>query len=364
MAKRKKKEDVVDVEPISHSNIYIASGSTLFDLACTDRLDGFCKAGHIVNIIGDRNSGKTALSLASMAETEHRLPNHFKHKFIDYETTMSFDVPTLYGSKFNKALDVVVPDNTIDWCIEESATKVVDWCKEGPCFFVLDSVDVMKSRKEMEDIINGVPFVKEAYGGSRPPAMTAFFRTVCAAIARSGSFMIVLSQAKDNMGFGAMFKPKVRAGGSSLGFYAYHEIWLAPEKTILADKIKIGQWTKAKVERSKANGKKRTVLFPIMPAYGIDNTRANIEWLLEEKVISLTPGVTVAEAKEKEIEPQKKGLYDLRKIGMNYVGDDPYGYIEENKFCERLTMVVKGQWDRNEKELIDKTFGGRKGRYD
>jgi len=366
---KKKAEEKPKKRPIK-PNVYIPSGSSLVDLACTDTLKGFCTAGHSVNFIGDRNSGKTALALGCMAETEFRHTGYFDLKFMDFENAYNFDDKKLYGEKFHKRFDLLLPENKLEWAIENVATRIVDDCKTGPQFIVLDSADGMKPIVEIQEILDGKPIVAQPYGGPRSKAMTAFFRTVCPAIAHSGSFMIVLSQAKANMGFDAQFVPKYRAGGKALAFYAHVEMWLAPMGAIYASKLKIGAWTKAKIARSKCNGKSRTVEFPIMPAYGIDDLRGNLRWLVEKKVISEHPGITIEQAKAQSkklgrtVKPITKGSTDLGNIGIEYLGIYPATYIEENDLNDTILIAVKEMHDAIEQDIIDKTFGGRKGRYE
>ena len=104
----------------------------------------------------------------------------------------------------------------------------------------------------------------------------------------------------------------------------------------------------AKIERSKYNGKKRTVSFPILPAYGIDDTRGNIDWLVEEGVIKKVG----------------KRVVDMTPIGVEYEGDNPYLFVEENGEVMKVLAAVKERWDYNERLLVERTFEGRKGRYE
>ena len=369
--KSKKTEPVEKEKPekLFRKNKFVSSGCTILDLACTDTTDGFCETGHTVNIVGDRNSGKTALSLAAGAETEYKMPGFFKHRFYDFEHAYSFDTEHMFGKQYADVLQILNPEHTLEWSIDALAKKIIDDVKKGPEFIILDSVDGMLSTDQIEDIATGKVLGDESYGGPRAKAFHRFFKSVCPAIALSGSFLIALSQAKDNMGFGAKFTPKYRSGGASFGFYAFIELWLAPGASINVGGLKVGAWTRAKVERSKYNGKKREVSFPILPAYGIDDTRANIGWLKQEGILKEAVPITIAKAKElkeqgKDVEPVKVGSLDLTTIGMDYVGTEPELYVEENGLVETLVKIVKHHWDVKEQDRIDKTFGGRKRRYE
>ena len=363
-AKADKAEAPTVVSSPVRKGVYVASGCTTLDLTCTGTTKGYCTAGHTINIIGDRNSGKTALSLASAAETEFRVPDYFEHKFLDLEQALSFDIPTLFGRKFADKLEVINPEISLEWSIESIGTKMVGWMARAPQFFILDSVDAMQPEEEIIAILANQNVVRGPYGGPAPKALTIFFRTIIPAVAKSGSFLIVLSRAKDNLGFGSAFAPKTRTGGASLGFNAFIEMWLGPRDQIIEGGLNVGRWSAAKIARSKANGaNNREAMFPFLPKYGIDNTRANVRWLLEEKVISKPEPITIKTAKALDVEPIKAGSYDLNNIGIEYVGTDPLGHIEANGLCDHLTACVKEHWDAKEHDLHVKTFGGRESRY-
>jgi len=372
MAKRNKAasaDSVLSVET-AKQRLMIPSGVTLLDLACTDTTDGFCEAGHAVNSVGARNAGKTIQGVASMAETFYRYGDVFDYKVIDAENAFTFDVAALFGKRFAKVLEVIAVPLEKEWCTQNLALKMLDWMDRKPQFFLLDCMDQLLAEKEYENDEAG------EVGGAlalRAVANKYFLRRTIPKIASTNSFMIYLSQEAESIGFGAKFNPKTRGGGKALGFYAYIELWLSKGGQIKQGDVKVGDWTIAKTARSKANGKAREIWFPIMPAYGIDDNRANIQWLYEEGVIK--PDAVKAEkgskkvyeiAKELAEKEQKNGPkeYDLRKIGIEYVGKEPMLFVEENGLVGKVVEAVKAQWDANEQELIDKTFGGRKSRYE
>jgi len=286
--------------------------------------------------------------MASMAETYHRHGDIFEYDYYDYERAVSFDVPRLFGKKFNEKLNLCEPDNSAEWCIENIRTKILNDLLKHRRYIIIDSCDIMKPLSEIERIYK-VADGKGTFGTERAKAMTAFFRSICPAIAESGSFMIIVSQARDNIGFDSMFTPKVRSGGRALGYNAFVEMWLAPAGQIKSGEFKVGQWTKAKIERSKVNGKKHSVEFAILPAYGIDDTRSNINWLIEKGALRCS-----------------SGKIDMSALGEEfaYNGKNPYLFVEENGLEAKLVEIVKRVWDCNEQALISKTFGGRKGRYE
>ena len=349
----------------------IPSGVTLLDLACTDSIDGFCEAKHAVNIIGDRNVGKTALAVASQAETFSRYGDEYVYDFLDGENAYSFQTARLWGTNFAKALNVIPIPPDREWAIEALAHWIVDRVSDGrPHHIVLDSMDSLRptsSWDNVEDIVAG----NSGYNTARAKANRYFFNIVIPALARSRSFLIYLSQATCNMGFGAQFNPKVRGGGTALGYNAFVELWLSAGPSIKSADTKVGHWVVAKVARSKANGKCRTIRFPILPAYGIDDTRANVEWLVEEGVIKRVtkPGEKVEDngrtyaISAEDAEKRKPKNYDLRPLGIDYIGDAPLLFVENNDHVAAVRDAVRQRWDENEQTHVTRTFGGRKTRY-
>lgn len=377
MAKRTKKvapEGVAEIE-VAKPALLIPSGVTLLDLACTDTTDGFCRAGQGVNSIGDRNAGKTMQAVASMAETYKRYGDHFDYKFIDAENAYCFNTAALFGKKFAEKLEIIPVPYDIEWCTQNLALKMLGWMEKKPQFFIIDSMDTLIAEKEYENDADGET------GGAlalRAVANKYLLRRLTGTLPASGSFLIYLSQAAEAIGPKAQFSPKIRGGGKALGFAAFIEMWLSKGGQIKSGDIKVGDWTIAKIARSKANGKAREVWFPIMPAYGIDDTRANLDWLWAEGIIKPTPPKVdkatkkvyetaedkkadkEADGKPKKAVPQS---YDLRKIGIDYEGKEAALFVETNGLVDKVAAAVKERWDANEQLLIDKTFGGRPSRY-
>jgi len=98
--------------------------------------------------------------------------------------------------------------------------------------------------------------------------------------------LIVISQTRDNIGFGAQFAPKTSAGGRALKFYAHLELWSSVAKTIKKGIKKkqrqIGIICKVAVKKNRVNGRKRTVEVPLYWSVGLDDIGGCINWLINE----------------------------------------------------------------------------------
>ena len=151
--------------------------------------------------------------------------------------------------------------------------------------------------------------------------------------------MIIVSQTRANLGFGAQFKPKTRFGGNALDFYCSQIMWLSVIESLKKKGRKVGTRVQVKVTKNKSSGKERTVNFIILNDYGIDDLTSMVEFLVEEKFWK-------KKADDEEERPNKKG----RKKKNIIITEDPFidgkveeivDHIEENNLEDNLIQVVK-----------------------
>jgi hypothetical protein len=109
-------------------------------------------------------------------------------------------------------------------------------------------------------------------------------RVIKGGMKETNSLLFIISQTRDNIGFGAMFTPKVRTGGRALKFYCSHEIWLAVGKKHKKKGLEVGADVMSKVSKNKLTGKKREIQFPIYYDYGVDDLVSCVDFLIEQKV--------------------------------------------------------------------------------
>ncbi len=271
-------------------NKLIPTGSTTFNLECSGRVEGAFSIGKIVNLIGDSHSGKTLFALTIFAECS-MLPRFDNFRFIydDVEAANEFDIAYLFGSKVNKRIEQDQRSKTIE-DLNDTLARLLE--EDTPFIYVLDSFDGLTSEAAMEkDESNRKAREKGnkiagSYGDGKPKKASEMFSQRVQQLHDQGSFLLIVSQTRDNIGFGSMFTPKTRSGGKALKFYSCHEIWLACQK-----KEKKGARTyitnvKAKITKNKLTGRHGEAEFPILFDYGVDNITSCIKFLLLEKTWS------------------------------------------------------------------------------
>lgn len=265
----------------------IPCGSTMLNLACSDRWQGAFCHGDIVNIIGDSHSGKTLLALSTFAEVA--VLERFDEYDLIYnspEGALEFDIPYLFGSKLDSRLQRGEEYNS-DTFLDFHA-DVLDRLKAGkPFIYVLDSLDSLTTDEELEKIektIKAKRAGKKAAGSmgmQKAKGMSEMLRMLVREIEKSDSLLIIISQTRQNIDPMSFVKRR-RAGGDALKFYCSHEIWLAHFKKIPKKDRVIGSEVKIKISKNKITGKLREVMFSTYYDYGIDDIGSCIDFMVKE----------------------------------------------------------------------------------
>ena len=264
----------------------VPTGSTTFNLECSGRIEGAFKLGKLVNLIGDSSSGKSAFALTIFAECSLKKQfDGFRFIYDDVEAANEFDLEHLFGKKVNNRIEQEIRSRTIEDFNDNLARALED---EKPFIYVLDSFDALTTEAAIDkDLENRKKREKGnetsgSYGDGKAKKASEMFSQRTQDLADKNSLLIVVSQTRDNIGFGAMFTPKVRSGGKALRFYASHEIWLACHKKEKKGKRTFVTNVQAKITKNKLTGRHGEATFPILFDYGIDNITSCIIFMIEE----------------------------------------------------------------------------------
>lgn len=274
---------------------YLSSGSTMLNLALTDSPHGAFRKGCYYYLVGDSSSGKTFLSLTSLAEAVNS-PVFKDHRFIfdDVENGALMDMEKFFGRKMAERLEaprVIDKENVFSSTIEDFYFHIDDAIQDGrPFIYVLDSMDCLTSEKESTEFNKNKKNVRAgkaqdgSYGDGKAKKNSSGMRTLVNRLSKTDSILIVISQTRDNIGFG--FETKTRSGGRALKFYATCEIWSSVigkiEKGVKGKKRNIGKTIQIQTKKNRQTGHEGKVETPIYPSYGIDDMEACINYLIEE----------------------------------------------------------------------------------
>lgn len=276
------------------------SGCTLLDCI----IGGGYPLGRIVNLVGDKSTGKTLLALEAAANFANLYPSG---KIIYNESESAFDrgYAAALGMPVDR-VDFVEDCFTVEDFYEHLTATLEAMDKDTKALYILDSLDALSDRAELDRGIG-----EGSYGANKAKKTSELFRRLVQRLEDRSVCLIIISQVRDNIGvtFGKQTK---RSGGRALDFYASQVVWLSQigktTKQSKGVKRTIGVSVRAKCEKNKIGLPYRDCDFPIRFGYGIDNEEASLSWLLG--VSALPDGL--ADAKD-----VGRYLKDLDKLGQD-----------------------------------------------
>lgn len=338
----------------------LSSGSTLINLACSGRADVAFLPGYYYLWVGDSGSGKTFITLTTLAEAANN-PRYKDYRLIfdQPERGALMDFRRYFGVKMAQRIEPPMrlgnlhPTDFNSSTVEEFYYNVDRAIDKGPCIYLLDSMDALVPKDDREKFNKGRNAYekgkvddKGSYGTAKAKVNSSSLRLVHNRLAENGSILIVISQTRENIGFDAMFNPKTRGGGKALTFYAALELWTSVKghlkKNVNGKDREQGVVVKVRVKKGRLAGKDRTVEVPIYHSLGIDDLGSCVDYLVEE-------------GHWKEV----KGKIEAKEFGTEGNREALVRYIEEGGQEGLLRETVGKVWA----EIEAKCEVKRKNRY-
>jgi len=332
------------------------TGSTLLNLACSDNPFGGFLKGKYYFLVGDSASGKTFLSMTCFAEAA--ISKWFKDYRLIYDNVEDgclMDVESLFGKAVADRLEYPAKDDdgepVFSSTVEELYYHLDDLIKEGlPFIYVLDSMDALSSDDERKKFVEHKEAYRKqtktpgSYGDGKAKKNSEGLRKVLNGLRDTGSILIIISQTRDNLGFG--FETKTRSGGRALKFYATVEIWSSIsgtiKKTVKGKERGIGVNINLKVKKNRITGKCREVDVDIYPTYGIDDVGTCVDYLVSEGWW-----------------PKGKQTIHAKDFSIEATRDKLIAMIEKEGWESHLRSIVGKCW----KEIEKASAPVRKARY-
>jgi recombination protein RecA len=250
---------------------FIKSGSKLLDLA----LGGGWAEKRIINIVGNKSTGKTLLAIEACTNFARKYP---KGRIRYRECESAFD------EDYAKALSMPIDRVDFDVQLEtvEDMYKDLDKVIKKAAneeLYIVDSLDALSDMDELER-----DFDKSSYGTGKAKNMSKMFRMLTSQMAENKVTLIIISQVRDKVGV-IYGKKTTRGGGRALDFYSSQVAFLSEvqktSRTFSNIKRVTGLTIKATVEKNKVSLPFRQAEFNIQFGYGIDDVEACLNWLKE-----------------------------------------------------------------------------------
>ena len=245
----------------------VSTGSLGLDIALGV---GGLPRGRIVEIYGPESSGKTTLTLQTIAQMQ-KLGGTCA--FIDAEHALDVGYAQKLGIKLDELL-ISQPDTG------EQALEFTDaLVRSGSVdLVVIDSVAALTPRAEIEgDMGDSLP-------GLQARLMSQALRKLTASINRTNTLVIFINQIR--MKIGVMFgSPETTTGGNALKFYASVRLDIRRTGSIKSGDEVIGNETKVKVVKNKIAPPFKEAHFDILYGEGTSREGEIIDLGVEAKIV-------------------------------------------------------------------------------
>ena len=239
---------------IDETESYVDTGSFIFNGLVSGSIFGGVSSNKITAIAGESSTGKTFFSLAVVKNFLESNPDSYCLYF-DTEAAVNKSLLESRGIDLNRL--VVVNVVTIEE-FRTKALKAVDKYLQmpiedrKPCMFVLDSLGMLSTEKEITDALND----KQVRDMTKSQLVKGAFRMLTLKLGQANIPLIVTNHTYDVIG--SYVPTKEMGGGSGLKYAASTIIYLSKKKE--KDKTEVvGNLIKAKTAKSRLSKENKQV---------------------------------------------------------------------------------------------------------
>jgi len=239
---------------IDETETYVDTGSYIFNALVSGSIFGGVSGNKITAIAGESSTGKTFFSLAVVKNFLDTNPDGYCLYF-DTEAAITKSLVESRGIDTSRL--VVVNVVTIEE-FRTKALKAVDLYlkkpeeERKPCMFVLDSLGMLSTEKEINDALND----KQVRDMTKSQLVKGAFRMLTLKLGQANVPLIVTNHTYDVIG--AYVPTKEMGGGSGLKYAASTIIYLSKKKEKDGTEV-VGNIIKAKTAKSRLSKENKDV---------------------------------------------------------------------------------------------------------
>ena len=233
---------------------YIDTGSYIFNALVSGSIYGGIPSNKITAVAGESSTGKTFYCLGIV---KHFLDMDPDAGVIYFESESAISKNMIESRKIDSNRMVIVPVTTVQE-FRQQAIKIIDKYlslpeeSRQPMMFVLDSLGMLSTSKEIEDTEAG----KETRDMSRAQVVKSIFRVLTLKLGKANVPMIVTNHTYDVIG--SYVPTKEMGGGSGLKYAASTIIYLSKKKEKDGTDV-VGNLIKAKTAKSRLSKENQDV---------------------------------------------------------------------------------------------------------
>tara|TARA_B100000131_G_scaffold261519_1_gene257673 strand:- start:7629 stop:8648 length:1020 start_codon:yes stop_codon:yes gene_type:complete len=258
---------------------YIDTGSYIFNALCSGSIYGGLPSNKITALAGETSTGKTFFALG-LVRSFLEMDEDAGVVYFESESALSKDLIQEKGIDGDRV--IIVPVVTVQE-FRQQAIRILDkYLQQAesdrkPLMFVLDSLGMLSTTKEIEDSEAG----KETRDMTRAQVVKSIFRVLTLKLGKANVPLIVTNHTYDVVG--SYIPTKEMGGGSGLKYAASTIIYLSKKKEKDQSEV-IGNLIKAKTAKSRLSKENSEVTTRLFYQKGLDRYYGLIELGLKYEV--------------------------------------------------------------------------------
>ena len=309
---------------------FISTGSSVLDLAISNRPNGGVAVGRITEINGLESSGKSLIGTHILAQTQKK---GGLAVYIDTETSVSREWLETIGVNVQDLLYLHVETvEDIFQCIENIVTKIRESDRDRLVTILVDSLAGASTKVEME-----ADFEKDGWATSKAIIVSKAMRKITQMVGRERIALIFTNQLRQKLG--VMFgDPWTTSGGKALPFHSSTRIRLKNMGQIKdTGKNVLGMKCRAQIIKNRLGPPLRHADFNLYFDSGIDDKGSWLQVLKDHKLVKAAGAWYTLNYEDEDIKFQSK---DFEKKLEEVDGLQDYLYDE---ICEASILKYQSK---------------------
>jgi RecA/RadA recombinase len=308
---------------IEETETYVDTGSFIFNALVSGSIHGGVSGNKITAIAGESSTGKTFFSLAVVKNFLDTNPDAY---CLYFDTEAAINKSLLESRGIDLKRLVVVNVVTVEEfrmkalkCVDIYQKKPAD--ERKPCMFVLDSLGMLSTEKEINDALND----KVVRDMTKSQLIKGAFRMLTLKLGQAKIPMIVTNHTYDVIG--SMFPTKEMGGGSGLKYAASTIIFLSKKKEKDGKDV-IGNIIHCKTHKSRLSK---------------ENQMVDVRLFYDDRGLDRYFGLLEL-GEEGGLWKNVAGRYDMgdgKKVYAKAILKEPDKYFTE-EVMEKLDVIAKG----------------------
>ena len=324
---------------------FISTGSSILDLAISNRPNGGIAVGRITEINGLESSGKSLIGTHILAETQKK---GGLAVYIDTETSVSREWLETIGIDVQNLLYLHVETvEDIFECIENIITKIRESDRDRLVTILVDSLAAASTKVEME-----ADFDKDGWATAKAIVISTAMRKITQMVGRERVALVFTNQLRQKLG--VMFgDPWTTSGGKALPFHSSTRIRLKNMGQIKdTKKNTLGMKARAQIIKNRLGPPLRHADFNLYFDSGIDDKGSWLQVMKDHKLVKVAGAWYTVQYEGEDIKFQSK---DFKKVLDERPELEEYLY---EKICE--ASILKYQTEElgiDDVEYTDEVVG-------